>query len=158
MDKEALIKRAKELKVQGAHLMKEETLVAKIAEEEAKIAPQEPEDAPEANVVDVDNPDAEALAKRQQEASMEARMKDLEDRVIQAEEKNMRLESEAETLRSTVHKKPVGKIPENPNPNRMLYRKDEKGEIIHEQFSPIKAEQLLKEGEWVDTPAKLKGD
>jgi hypothetical protein len=90
----------------------------------------------------------------QEAARTEARLKALEQALVKEQEKNRKLESDAEEMRSTMARIPNQGIPERPNTNVMVYTKNEKGEIVHKQVSPEEAKMLYEEG-YVDTPAKL---
>jgi hypothetical protein len=175
MSLKELREKGKELNIPHAHVMGEEKLIAKIAEKEAEMAPQQPEvvaeepiaeevtpepvemavptPGPTMPVRDAGNPDAEGLAHRQAEASQEARMKALEERLLLAESRADRAEERSKVLESTVAKKPTREVPENPNPNTMVYFKNDKGEICHKQVSFAEAAILLEKDEYGKSPA-----
>lgn len=166
MEEKELREKAKKLGIKSWHVKKLDKLQNEILDIEdsvnapvvSEVPVEEPiVETPIENPVDRENPDAIALEKRQNEASMEARMKALEDRLVESEAKNRRLEDKAEVMRGEMQKTPSRTVPPNPNPNVMVYhedQKDKKGNYFGKQVSPEKAKMLYAEG-YVDTPAKL---
>jgi hypothetical protein len=137
---------------------KPETLKAEIEEMEKATAPAEtPSEAPvEMSPPDPDNPDAVGLAERQAALNQEARLKALEDALILQREENEQLKEEMARQSLEMSKKPTKDVPERPNPNTMVYYKDDKGNICHEQVSFAKAKILLEQDKYENSPAKLK--
>jgi hypothetical protein len=158
--------RAKELGIKSWHVKKIDKLKDEIVDAEDKVeTPVVPVTVTEGNLpqsdiptpVDPANPDAVALEGRQAEASMEARMKALEDGLVEEKAKNKRLEAKAEVMSREMQKIPSRKVPPNPNPNYMVYHEDQKdknGKYFGKMVSPEEAKRLYEEG-YVDTPAKL---
>jgi hypothetical protein len=170
MDLKELREKGKSLNIPHAHVMGEEKLTAKIAEKEAEMAPKEPEvvaeepkteeppveyavPTPGPTMPDVENPDAEGLAQRQADASQEARLKALEEALLMQQEENENLRNELTRQGSEVAKKPTREVPERPNPNTMVYFKDDKGKICHKQVSFAEAKILLEKDEYGKSPA-----
>jgi len=98
---------------------------------------------------------SDGIPEVQDKAKTEARLKALEDLLVKTQAENRAIKAETARLEGIMAKVPTQGIPERPNLNTFVYRKNEKGDIESKQVSPEEAELLYERG-YTDSPAKLK--
>jgi hypothetical protein len=172
VEEKQLREKAKGLGVKSWHVKSIEKLEAEVKEiEDAQTPPEAPEvpaetpsepevvAEPTPDPIDPSNPDAQGLARRQEDAKRDARLAALEHALSLQQEENERLRTEIATKDTT----PTVGVPEKPNPNTMVYFKDgvdKKGNdiIAHKQVSFAEAAKLLETDKYRKSPAGFKSE